>query len=135
MQAVPLYTLKLPLRRNPISVIPQRSAGDRQAGRSTHSGQQRNAGHRSLLHEFKAGAPADQHHRFAQRRAKAQQRMTDQLVYRVVPADVFTQRLQFALWVEKRRGVESARALKNVLPLTQLMRKLMDHTRIDPEAV
>ena len=59
--------------------------------------------------------------------------MTDQLIYRVVPPDVFAQRLQFTLRIEKRGGVESACALKNVLPLTQLMRKLMDHAGIDPE--
>src|SRR5207237_1862575 len=37
----------------------------REAGRGADSGEQRNAGHRSLLHKLKAGSPADQHHRIA----------------------------------------------------------------------
>src|SRR5437868_6280188 len=41
-----------------------------QAGGGANGGQHGNAGHRSLLHELKAGAPADQHHRIAQRSPK-----------------------------------------------------------------
>src|ERR1035438_9898767 len=111
-----------------------RGFGGREARRGAHGGQHRNTGHGSLLHELKAGAPADQHHRIAQRSAKAKQGLPDQFVYRVVPPDVFAQRLQLTLRVEKRGGVKPAGTLKYVLPLAQLMRKPMNHGGIDFEA-
>src|SRR6267154_952094 len=58
------------------------------AGGGADSGQQRNAGHRSLLHQLKTGASTDEHHRIGKRSAEPQKGMADQLVYCVVPPDV-----------------------------------------------
>src|SRR6266702_4352731 len=134
MRTLPLYTLKRPWRRNPISVIPQRpavlTAMLEGAPTAASTGM---AGDQSLLYELVTRASADHHHRIAQRRATAQQGVTDQLVHRVVPSDVFAQRVELAPRIEERGGVQSAGGFKNVLSAAKFMRQAMNHTGIDSE--
>ena len=72
-------------------------------------------GHLGFLHELEARSAADDDAIAAERQLAAQQRVTDQLVERVVPADVLAQRDDRAGGIEQTRRVQAARLLEHGL--------------------
>ena len=73
---------------------------DRQARWCPDGGQHRNARECCLLHQLKTDPAAHQHDASGQRHAVRQKLRPDQLVQRVVPADIFAQGEQPAIAIE-----------------------------------
>src|SRR5688572_9568985 len=84
---------------------------------------ERHAGHLRFLHELEARAAADDDAASFKRHLATQQRVTDELVERVVPADVLAQRDDLARRVEQARRVQAARLLEDGLLRLQRRRQ------------
>src|SRR2546423_2048137 len=79
--------------------------GDRQARRRRHRAQHGYAGHRGLLHELERQSPRHEQHVIAEWQVTPEQRVADELVERIVPADVLAHRQQRPLGRETGGGV------------------------------
>ncbi len=97
---------------------------DRERRRRRDRGEDRDAGHRRLLHKLEAGPPRDLQHRTAQRETALLQRPADDLVDRVMASDVFPQHEQLAgPCIEQACGVQTAGLVEGVLMGAQRVRK------------
>ena len=105
-----------PSRKNPISVILNLVGQFHgEAGGRPHGGQQRNAGHQGLLHQFKAGPAADQDAAVGQRNPPGEELRADQFIDGVVPADILAEREHLAGRVEERGRVQPAGLIEDGL--------------------
>jgi hypothetical protein len=103
----------------------------RETRRRGHRRQQWNARGDCFLHNLEPAAPADQQGVAAERQSAAEERPTDDLVHRVVPAYIFAQNEQFAAGSEKRCGVKAAGPSKDGLRLAQNRRQLAKYFGIE----
>ena len=79
-----------------------------EAGGSPDGTEHGNARHRGLLHEFEGGASGDKRERAGERRRALEQTVTDDLVERVVAADVLAQGDNAVPAGPERRGMHRA---------------------------
>src|SRR5260221_2764667 len=82
---------------------------DRQARRRRNRAEHRDARNGSLLHELERQAPRDEKDVAYKWQLALEQRVTDELVERVVTTDVLTGDAQNSVSSEARRGVQAAR--------------------------
>ena len=81
----------------------------RQAGGRGNGGDERNAGHQGLLYDFETRPPAYHEQPPLEREFVIEERRADNLVHRVVPADVLADPEEPALPIEEPGGVEPSR--------------------------
>jgi hypothetical protein len=93
---------------------------DREAARGGDGAHEGHARREALLQDLEAAAPADQDDVPRERQPAFQQRPPDELVRRVVTADVLPERDEVPLRVEERRGVQAAGRVEEPLRLPEL---------------
>ena len=103
----------------------------RQARGRSDRRQHRNPRDRRLLHELEAGPPADEQNRIAQRRPPRQELRADQLIERIMPADVFADAVQMPCRIEESRRVKAAGPIEPGLGRPQRVRQLAKDKRIE----
>src|SRR5213592_4570152 len=96
--------------------------GDRQAGGRPDRDDERHARDGGLLHDLEARAAAHGEDPVRQRDAVREELFADDLVDRIVPADVLPHATAAARGVEQPRGVESARLREERLPGPEALR-------------
>src|SRR3712207_4561657 len=103
----------------------------RQAARSGDRAHDGHPGREALFRSLEAAAAADHDDVVAQRQSPLQERPPDELVGRIVAADVFPEREEVALGVEEGGRVQPARRLEEPLRLPELLRQGIDGLRRD----
>src|SRR5439155_4671523 len=84
-----------------------------------------------LLHHFVSGPTAHREHRPSQRQATVEKRAADDLVDRVVTADVLAKKLELATAVEQPGRVQAPGRFEDALLLTESVRKARQHRGVD----
>ena len=99
---------------------------DRERGGSSDGGEDRAAGDRGLLHELEREPPTDAEEELAEREQALEERPADDLVERVVPADVLPRAQELTTQCEEPRRVQAASRRKRSLSVEQPLRQRCD---------
>ena len=83
----------------------------------------------TLLDDFEASPPADEHDEVAQRHAICEQSPSDQLVDCIVPPDVLAKLDKVAMHIKERGSVQAAGAIEDWLVGAQRLRQPAQHLR------
>src|SRR5690606_2722385 len=101
--------------------------------RGADGGEERAAGHHRLLHQLEARAAADDDAEARERQRVRHQAVADQLVERVVAADVLADEGDLAGGVEETRRVQAAGSVENVLLRAECVRQTAERVACDRE--
>ena len=106
---------------------------DRGARRGAYRDQHRDRGPDRLLHDLEPRSSRDGEHTIRERYLAAQHTPADDLVDRVVTADILAQAEELALRVEQPGAVEPAALVEERLMLAQASRQRLDQSVVDRE--
>src|SRR3954470_20947656 len=104
---------------------------DRETRRRADRGDDRDAGHECLLHQLEAHAAAHHEYSLICWQPPREQLDTDDLVERVMTADVLAQRHQSAIEIEQGRRMKSARGVESWLRATKTLRQSANQRHLD----